>query len=91
MNKKPPLANLPEDMAYVDTDNWSWEYPLPDKKANHVLYWNYDVAYMWLNENDVDFRVTSIDGRPLWFTQELKPDRANLTLINNKIENITYG
>lgn len=90
MSRKPPLFNLPKGMEYVDSDNWSWEYPL-HRKADYILYWNIQIASRWLKENNIDYRVTSIDGRSMVATDDFQVERANLKLVNDRIVEITYG
>lgn len=95
-----PITQLPNGQAFVNTDEWKWKYPLftmegfiadPTRKADHVLYWSFDVASIWLKENNIKYRVTSIDGRPLIITCDYQVERANFKLVNNKIEEVTYG
>lgn len=63
----------------------------PSRKADYVLYWNIQIASMWLKENNIDYRVTSIDGRSMVATDDFQAERANFKLVNDRIQEITYG
>lgn len=59
--------------------------------SEYILDWNLDSGILWLNENNIEYRITCRDGNNYVTINDFKVERVNLEIENKKIINITYG
>lgn len=52
---------------------------------------DYDEVREYLDQNFIQNRISSSDGRAHIITRDLRPNRFNLVLINNIVTDITFG
>lgn len=61
------------------------------KDPQYIIDWHLDVAELWLKEYDFDYRIVREDDEYFFVTDDLKSDRLNIEIENNKIVKITNG
>jgi len=61
------------------------------RDANNVLNWPRFYAEHYLKYEEIQYRISSVDGEPRIVTRDYKPERANLVIKNGIVTEINFG